>query len=406
MSPTSALLGALFTSLWQVAALAAAFSVVRLSTKSPQLRYLGALVTLAAQLAWPAWTCAQLLQVKLSLASPPTLETSGRWHWVPVLWAVGAGAMVLRTVGGLAVVRRWVATSQAPTVEIESQLEALRQRLKVRPVRWAISQGLTVPLTVGCFRPVVLFPASLLTAVPAGDLELLAAHELIHVRRWDYLVNLGQALVEAVLFFHPAMWWVSGCAREEREYCCDDAVVAGLGTARSYARALLSLEQTLTPVAVAVPSTGGPFMKRIGRILNLGPTSSSLLASIPLLGAFALILLLGSCAARNLSGPQPVAQAPAELVPALRTLCADIRTEASRPEVAQVDRLDLLTVVLASLSERSPKLEAFMAEVSKAPVPHRRDVFRRSVSSAIGSDWSCPDFDALWDGAPLWPSDR
>lgn len=398
MNAGSALLGALLGSLWQVTVLAAAFALFRLATKDPHARYAAALGVLGAQLAWPAWTCAQLLQVRLSLASPATLETSGQWQWVPVLWVAGAVAMLARTAGGLLVVRRWVSASEAPERGVLERLEALRVRLGVRPVRWVASVRLSVPFTVGFLKPVVLLPVALLTAVPERDLELLAAHELVHVRRWDYLVNLAQSVVEAFLFFHPAMWWVSSCAREEREYCCDDAVVAQLGAARTYAHALLSLEQSLSPVAVAVPSTGGQFMKRIRRILGVRSASSSVPFAVPLLGLAGLMVLLGSCAAQNLRAvPAVVVPAP-ELVPALKTFCADVRADATRPELAKVEQLDLLTAVLGNLTEANPKLGDFVAEVSKVPPPQRLDLFKRSIGSAVGTDWQCADFDALWAG--------
>lgn len=400
MSLTAALVGALLASLWQVALLGVAFALFRASVRAPQVRYVGALVTLALQLAWPGWTLSGLLALPLSWAAPSTVATSGRFDWVPLVWSLGATAMLVRTLGGLWVVRGWVTQSELPGAEVLARLEALRARLEVRAVRWGLSARLQVPLTVGFVRPVVLLPLSLLTAVPGSDLELLAAHELMHVHRWDYLVNLAQAVVEAALFFHPAMWWVSRCAREEREYCCDDAVVARLGAARPYARALLSLEQSLSLVAVAVPSTGGQFMSRIRRLLDTRRTSSSLPFALPLLGLTAVVLTLGACAAKNLKGDQ-VITAPPTLVPALKSFCADVKADASRPEVAGADPLDQMTMVVGDLSEKNPQLEAFLNELAKSPAPQRRDTLKRSISAAIGSEWQCPEFDALWDGKPL-----
>ncbi len=397
MSPASALIGALFGSLWQVGVLGVGFALFRLASKSPHARYAAAVATLGAQLAWPAWTFWRLLQVKLYLASPATLETSGEWAWVPLAWVVGAAAMLVRLLGGLLVVRGWVLGGEAPDASVLERLEAVRGKLGVRGVGWAVSRRLAVPLTVGFWKPVVLLPLALVTAMPSADLELLAAHELMHVRRWDYLVNLGQSVVEAALFFHPVAWWVSGCARDEREYCCDDAVVSELGAARRYARALLSLEQSLSPVAVAVPSTGGQFMSRIHRILKTRPSSSPSFLG-PLVGLLAALAVLGSCAARQVRDEAPVVTAAPELLPSLKSLCGDLRASATRPELAQVDRLDLMTAVLSDLSEKNPKLDAFISEVSKAPAPQRQESLRRSISAALGTPWSCADFDALWEG--------
>ena len=96
---------------------------------------------------------------------------------------------------------------------------------------------------IGWLRPVILFPASALTGLSAEQLEALLAHELAHIRRYDYLVNLLQTTVETLFFYHPAVWWVSAQVRQEREHCCDDLAVAACGDVLTYARALTALEQ-------------------------------------------------------------------------------------------------------------------------------------------------------------------
>ena len=87
-------------------------------------------------------------------------------------------------------------------------------------------------------------PVGLLAGLPAGQVEAILLHELAHIRRHDYLVNLMQIVVEGLVFYHPAVWWISGVIRGERENCCDDLVVATQGDALAYAAALTALEQT------------------------------------------------------------------------------------------------------------------------------------------------------------------
>jgi GWxTD domain-containing protein len=99
------------------------------------------------------------------------------------------------------------------------------------------------PIVVGLLRPAILFPAGLLSGLPVSQLEAILLHELAHVRRLDYLVNLMQTLIESLLFYHPAVWWVSRLMRDERESCCDDAVVAVRGNVHDYAAALVTLEE-------------------------------------------------------------------------------------------------------------------------------------------------------------------
>ncbi len=112
-------------------------------------------------------------------------------------------------------------------------------------------------------------PIGLLAGLPAGQVEAILLHELAHIRRFDYLVNLLQRAAEGLLFYHPAVWWMSRVIRAERENCCDDVVVAMSGSAHEYAVALAALEESRVPgrePAVAV--TGGNLMKRIRRLLD------------------------------------------------------------------------------------------------------------------------------------------
>src|SRR5438045_8014050 len=120
----------------------------------------------------------------------------------------------------------------------------LARRLRVsRPIRVLQSAAVQVPAVIGWLRPVILLPASALTGLTPLQLDALLAHELAHVRRYDYLVNLIQSVIETLLFYHPAVWWVSQQVREEREHCCDGLAVAVCGDPHFYASALLSMER-------------------------------------------------------------------------------------------------------------------------------------------------------------------
>jgi len=130
---------------------------------------------------------------------------------------------------------------------------------------------------VGWLRPVVLLPISALTALTPAQIELLLAHELAHIRRNDYLVNLLQTAVETVLFYHPAVWWVSGQIRAEREHCCDDLAVSACGDVVAYANALATLEglRTSRPT-LAVAADGGSLLARIKRLASRDRSRRSL----------------------------------------------------------------------------------------------------------------------------------
>ncbi len=124
----------------------------------------------------------------------------------------------------------------------------------------------------GWIRPALLLPAATLAGLTPQQLEAVLAHELAHILRYDYVVNMLQTVVETLLFYHPAVWWASGRMRQERELCCDDLAVSACGDALCYARALTRLERLRVGApahaGLALGSTGGSLLYRIRRIMG------------------------------------------------------------------------------------------------------------------------------------------
>ena len=152
----------------------------------------------------------------------------------------------------------------------KARISRLCSALQVtRPVRVLTSAAVAVPVVVGWMKPVVLLPLGLLSGLSTPQLEALLAHELAHIRRHDYFVNLLQSLVETCFFYHPAVWWISAQIRKERENCCDDLAAEACGGVLGYASALTALEEMrgATP-AYGVAASGGPLIQRIRRILG------------------------------------------------------------------------------------------------------------------------------------------
>jgi TonB family protein len=140
-----------------------------------------------------------------------------------------------------------------------------------RPVRVLVAAAGESPAVIGWLRPAILLPAATLLNLTPDQLEAVLAHELAHIRRQDYLVNLLQVVAETLLFYHPAVWWVSARMRHERELCCDDLAVRSCGDALCYARALTRLERLrLTAPAMAMGSNGGSMLYRIQRLMGAG----------------------------------------------------------------------------------------------------------------------------------------
>jgi beta-lactamase regulating signal transducer with metallopeptidase domain len=186
-------------------------------------------------------------------------------------WAAGVALLSLRFMGGWLLAQR-LRRSGFPgrAAAWQETVDRLARALGIaRSVRLLESVLIEVPAVIGWLRPVILLPASTLLGLSPVQLEAVLAHELAHVRRFDYLVNLLQTLAEALLFFHPAVYWVSRRMRLEREQCCDDAAVALCGDAVSYARALADLEEMrLGAAALGMAATGGSLRHRIARLLG------------------------------------------------------------------------------------------------------------------------------------------
>jgi beta-lactamase regulating signal transducer with metallopeptidase domain len=215
-------------------------------------------------------------------------------------WILGVLLLSVRFLAGWAATRRLVIRGASPVPDaLQATFDCLCRRLRVsRPVLLAQSVVLAVPAALGAVRPVILLPLCAVTGLSRDAIEAILAHELAHIRRHDYLVNLLQTAVETLLFYHPAVWWVSHRIRIERENCCDDIAVMATGDVRAYARALVGLEEIrgLAP-QLAVAANGGSLWKRIIRLLPVSAQPADR-ASGWLAGVLALAMLgtLGAAA--------------------------------------------------------------------------------------------------------------
>ena len=218
------------------------------------------------------------LQSQSSDPRPPTpdsrfttLATFAKSHLpqIVLVWLTGVLFLSIRLLFGWlrahAIAKR-NATGAAP--EWQRAAGRLAHALKLRrAVQLLESAAVEVPTVIGWLRPVVLLPAATLTGLSTEQMEMILAHELAHVRRNDFFVNLMQAVVETLLFYHPAVWWISHRIRVEREHCCDDVAVSVSGKPLVYARALTRLEELRVEDAQAfVAANGGSLIGRIRRL--------------------------------------------------------------------------------------------------------------------------------------------
>jgi beta-lactamase regulating signal transducer with metallopeptidase domain len=279
--------------------------------------------------------------------------------WLSVLvavWFCGVLALTLRLASGWVWVQRMKTRGTMPVSDALGAIAArLARRLHIaRRVRLFESAHVDVPTVIGWMKPVVLLPASALSGLTLTQLEAILAHELAHIRRHDYLVNLLQTLVETLLFYHPAVWWLSHQIRAERENCCDDLAVALCGDRLSYARALADLEDLRASGGqLVMAASGGSLLQRVRRLLG-APTHAGH-APGWLAGSAAILLTLGFMAGASGRGALEAQDTalPKPTTPVVVELSAAARASMARAETLRATSGDLLQTgaVLAANGE-------------------------------------------------------
>ncbi|MFL6656449.1 MAG: TonB family protein, partial [Massilia sp.] len=209
--------------------------------------------------------------------------------------------LTVRMALGLAWIRRTTREHQHHDA-CEATLTSLARRFGVtRRVGLRVVDDLASPLSVGWLRPLVLVPAALLSGMPPQLLEALLAHEMAHIRRLDYLVNLGQNVIETLLFYHPAVWWISHRIRHEREQIADDLAASCTGDKRNLALALSELEtMQFGQHHLAQAANGGQLLERVRRLVRPATAMPDWKAALAVMGLVAACL---SVAAHASVGP-------------------------------------------------------------------------------------------------------
>ena len=240
-----------------------------------------------------------------------------------VAWLLGLLAMSLRMLGGLLYVQRLRRYRVQPLPAAwQERLAVLAARSGLRrPVALLESALVRVPLVVGHVRPVILLPLGAVAGLSAAHLEAILAHELAHVLRRDYLVNLLQTVAEALFFYHPAVWFMASCVRTERENCCDDTATALVGgDPLRLARALTALAEwshsAVVPaaprLALAAMGRRGALLSRVRRLVQRRPAAPTLaegiMASALVLGGLGLLGGSVALAGSLTQPPVPVAK--------------------------------------------------------------------------------------------------
>jgi beta-lactamase regulating signal transducer with metallopeptidase domain/peptidoglycan/xylan/chitin deacetylase (PgdA/CDA1 family) len=200
-------------------------------------------------------------------------------HRIPLavgLWLLGLALFALRLTGGIWQLHRYKTREVSlPEADWQLKFELLCERLGVpQPVRFLTSNLVETPIVAGWLKPVILVPAALFLQIHPRELEIIIAHELIHIRRYDPLVNLAQSAMEILFFYHPCIWWLSAHIRKEREFAADARVLEIFSDSHlTYANALANLEEIRLLTnnhipSIATAANGGNLMQRIQKILQ------------------------------------------------------------------------------------------------------------------------------------------
>ncbi|MBP1207151.1 beta-lactamase regulating signal transducer with metallopeptidase domain [Duganella sp. 1411] len=295
----------------------------------------------------------------------------GQLPWIVGLWLGGAALMALRLAVGL----QWVAERTRGdhyTVNHywQRRLSEMARRFGIpQHVRLGVADLLDSPITAGCWRPIVLVPAALVTGMAPNLLEALLAHELAHIKRRDYLINLIQSAVEIVLFYHPSVWALSRRIRVEREQIADDLAVSMLGQPQVLAKALSELDQfQFDTTQLAHAAHGGNLMSRIKRLLRPDVEPVSWKMAVPLIGLCAAsAVFYVQAATQPPAPPAPVAAAAPPALPALPAASAPPAPPAAAAPVAAVAPVAPAAAVAAAAP--APAVPAIPATPAMPPAP-------------------------------------
>jgi GWxTD domain-containing protein len=357
MTLTDALGWTLLHTIWEGAAIAFLLAVAFCFLRSARTRYLAACSALAVTVIGLGSTLLYFIPLDtFVLRTAPVLRSAPAGfgagsldffsqagnkpelpQWIAFAWLIGIGLFQIRALGGWFTVSRLRRTAVFTAAETwQLRLNRLAADLRVaRPVTLLESSLTRVPVVIGHLKPIILTPVGLLTGLPTAQIEAILLHELAHIRRHDYLINLMQTMAEGVLFYHPAVWWISNVIRTERENCCDDVVVAASGDAHQYAIALTALAESSSPLAMA--ASGGSVVNRVRRLLQQPEGPRVGLGPVVIAGLIVVVCAMGLTHAK--AAPQTPASASNE-TPYTKWLNEDVTYIIRDDERAAFKRLE------------------------------------------------------------------
>lgn len=192
-------------------------------------------------------------------------------------WIIGSLLFFLKFSAAYIYLKKLVKKATSVDKPILKQLKRIKSKFNIhRNINIKESIAISTPMVIGYIKPVVLFPLGMINSLTTDEVNAILAHELAHIKRHDYLINLFQMILEVVFYYNPGIWYISSKVRMERENCCDDMAVSYTKNQITYARTLVKLqEMKMKNIEPAMAFAGGKnsFSKRVLRLLNNGKTS-------------------------------------------------------------------------------------------------------------------------------------
>ena len=210
---------------------------------------------------------------------------------VVTFWFVGFIIFSLRFIGGAFYVQRLKTTGlNSLDADWHKRLSHLRDQLNLnQTVLISESTQVNVPITIGHLKPIILFPLGMISGLPQDQIEAIISHELAHIKRYDFLINMIQTFIETLFFYHPVVWWLSSLINAERENCCDDIAIQTCGDAVSYSKALYNIQQIRKNQSELVLAAIGKKNQLYRRIIRMNTKNKNIAYGVRL-AAFAVLL--------------------------------------------------------------------------------------------------------------------
>jgi beta-lactamase regulating signal transducer with metallopeptidase domain len=405
--------GSLLHFIWQgaVIAMITAAGLRMLRHRSAEARYAFAIGSLVCMLAAPLFTVAfysqtgavamqLILALKLASTegqSAATAIQASLWaQRILLTWCIGVLVFGTRLVVGWRLSWRLVKTAdEILTPAVIEIFKNVRERLGLRgPIRLLAHVRLDSPVVVGWLRPAVLLPVSLISGFTSEQLQAILAHELAHIRRHDFVVNFLQRCVESILFYHPAVWWLSKRIRAEREHCCDDIAIRLCGSRKIYAQALIELERARQPrPALAVAAADGAVLQRFRRVLGMSTSVVDWQSAVGTLLFLGVWVVVGVWQSATLQATPAVAAKP--------LIAASAILPAVKAPEAVAESVNTIAAILTA-QPIQPIAEPAAAAQSTAPQAPARGSIQGVVTRA-GTSTPIPGAEIAIANAPFDP---